>query len=190
MPQEPLVDARIVTFSDAAFNICSSTSYGQSGFVSGILYRTRSGDERTFHALDWGSTKQRRVTHSSYGAEIVACCDADDHGLNLKHALRSVFSEHDFAHVLIVDSKGLFDTITTLHDGREYRLRQTVQRIRDSFESQDINVMRWVQGPANVADALTKRSTHSHRLLNRIVSTGKLLLPQHRSFELDSEHWV
>ena len=141
-PRERVADARIVTFSDGAFNICSSTSYGQSGFVSGILYRTRSGDERTFHVIDWGSSKQRRVTHSSCGAEILACRDADDRGLNLKMAVRSIFSSHDFPHVLIVDMKGLFDTITTLHDGREYRLRQTVQRIRDSFESQEIDVMR------------------------------------------------
>lgn len=38
-------------------------------------------------------------------------------------------------HVIIVDSKSLYDTITTLHENRDYRLRQTVQRKRDSFES-------------------------------------------------------
>ena len=138
---------------------------------------------------DWGSKKQRRVTYSSYGAKIFAYFDADDYGLNLKHAYRSVFEKHDFPHVLIVYLKDLFDTITTLHDGREYRLRQTLQRVWDSFESQEINLMRLVRGPANVADAITKRSTHSHRFLKRSVRTGKLELPQHRSFELDSEHW-
>lgn len=36
-----------------------------------------------------------------------------------------------------MDSRGLFDTISTLHVGKEYRLRQTVQMIRDSFEDGD-----------------------------------------------------
>lgn len=188
-PRSKITDASIVTFSDASFNIRSGMSYGQSGFVSGILYRTADGDDKTFHPLDCGSSKQRRVTHSSYGAEVLACCNADDYGLNLKMAFRSVFENHDFPHVLVADSKGLFDTITTLHDGLEYRLRQTGQRIRDSFESHDIDVLRWVQGPAKIADAMTKRSTHSHRLLNRVMSTGILSLPQHKHFELESENW-
>lgn len=188
-PLSKITDACIVNISDASFNIRSGMSYGQSGFVSGILYLTANGDNKTFHPPDWGSSKQRRVTNSSYGDEILACRNADDHGLNLKMAFRSVFENHDFPHTLVVDSKGLFNTITTLHDGREYRLGQTVLRIRDSFDSPDIDVLRWVQGPANIADAMNKRSTHSHRLLNRVMSTGIFSLPKHMHFGLESENW-
>lgn len=105
-------------------------------------------------------------------------------------AMRSIFPKSSIEHVLQVDSKGLYDTITTLHEGGEYRLRQTVQRIRDSFETQDINVLRWVQSRANIADALTKRNLESHRLLNKILRTGYLSLPPHKSFELDSKYWI
>ena len=99
-------------------------------------------------------------------------------------------SGHSFRHMLLVDSKGLYDTISTLHEGREYRLRQTVQSIRDSFESQDIDLLRWVQGHANVADALTKFDLNSFALLNRIARSGRLRIPKHDHVQLDSAIWV
>ena len=105
-------------------------------------------------------------------------------------AISSLFPLDSFKHTLNVDSKGLYDTITTLHEGRDYRLRQTVQRIRDSFEAGQVNVIRWIQGKAVFADVLTKRTSISYRMLNRITSTGMLQLPAHRSFEVDIETWV
>lgn len=144
-----------------------------------------------YHLIDWASLKQRRVSYSSYGAEILACTEADDRGFNMKMALQSITQDNKrIPHVLNIDSKGLYDTITTLHEGREYRLRQTVQRIRDSFESGELDTLKWVQGIANIADALTKRNTTMHRTLNRIASTGRLVLPTHNSFELNSAEWV
>lgn len=103
--------------------------------------------------------------------------------------MMSLFPGHVFTHELNVDSKGLYDTVTTLHEGRDYRIRQTVQRIRDSFEEKELNVMRWVQGPVNISDALTERSTHSQRMLNKIAHGGLLSLPKHRTFAVDSERW-
>ena len=44
--------------------------------------------------------------------------------------------------ILSVDSHGLYSTITTLHDGQDYRLRPTVSRMRDSFENKEITVMQ------------------------------------------------
>ena len=103
---------------------------------------------------------------------------------------RMSIASGDIRHVLLVDSKGLYDTITTLHEGKEYRLLQTVQRRRDSFESRDMDVLRWIPGSVNISDALTKRNPTSHRLMNRICSSGILELPHHRSLELDSSEWV
>ena len=140
--------------------------------------------------LDWSSSKQHRVSNSSYGAEKLACAEADDRGFYITMCLRSIFPKKCFRHMILVDSKGLYDTISTLHEGREYRLRQTVQRIRDSFESQDIDVLRWVQGHANISDALTKFDVNSFALLNRIARSGRLRLPNHQHVQLDSSVWV
>lgn len=59
-------------------------------------------------------------------------------------------------HELNGDSKGMYDIITTLLEGKDYKLRQTIQRIRDSFDLEDRNRLLWVQGRYNIADALTK----------------------------------
>lgn len=79
-------------------------------------------------------------------------------------------------HELLFDSRGIHDTITTLHDSKEYRLRQTVQRMRDSFESHDLDVLRWIRGIFNIADRVTKRNAQTWRLLSDVLNSG--LLPE------------
>lgn len=67
------------TFSDASFNISITQSYGQTGFISGIQF-SNGEDDTIYYLVDWSSNKQRRISHSSYGAEILACTDGDDRG--------------------------------------------------------------------------------------------------------------
>lgn len=189
-PSDKVKKVSIRSFSDAAFNITKKSQYGQTGIIIGLEYESEN-DEKVYHIVDWASVKQKRVSYSSYGAEILACTEADDRGFNIKMAIQSLTTDNTHVpHVLSIDSKGLYDTITTLHEGREYRLRQTVQRIRDSFESGELDTLRWVQGIVNIADALTKRNTTMHRMLNRIAVNGKLELPTHKSFELHSKEWT
>lgn len=88
-----------------------------------------------------------------------------------------------------MDSRGLFDTITTLHEGRDYRLRQTVQRIRDSFESRELDTLRWIKGSANIADALTKRNPVLYRLLNDIFIDSRLYVNLAEGVQLSSVFW-
>lgn len=40
-------------------------------------------------------------------------------------------------------------------------LRQTVQRIRDSFKSEELDVLKWIQGFANIADRMIKHNPTS-----------------------------
>lgn len=75
-------DRAILIFSDAAFNTTSRQSYGHTGVISGLLLRQNDGLE-IYHAIHWVSAKQRWISHSLYGAEILACTDADDHRLSL-----------------------------------------------------------------------------------------------------------
>lgn len=62
--------------SDASFGIVSGRLYGQTGIITGLKIWITEGD-CTYHIIDWASTKQRRVSHSSYGAEILACAGTD-----------------------------------------------------------------------------------------------------------------
>lgn len=135
-------NAIMSSFSDASYP--RDRDYGQTGILCGLRVKEHGTDNRDiFHMIDWSSHRQKRVSYSSYGAEILACASADDRGFYLKEALNSLFPRHRTRHELSMDANALKDTITTLHEGTEYRLRQTVQRIRNSFESCDLNVLRY-----------------------------------------------
>ena len=191
-PNKPLVDAFIASFTDAAFNTSASKTYGQNGFVTGIAFRQEGSEENSFHVCDWNSSKQKRVCNSSFGAEILAAADADDRTFALRESIRSLFgptSSPGIRSHLYTDSMGLFDTISTLHDGREYRLRQTVQRIRDSFEAGDLDALLWIPGVDNVADALTKRSVELQRKLGEMCSRGTFPTISMKR-QLDSRSWA
>ena len=51
-PPAPVVEAKVTTFSDAAFNISPQRSYGQSGLVFRLQCKTRDGDGSLFYLLD------------------------------------------------------------------------------------------------------------------------------------------
>lgn len=62
--------------------------------------------------------------------------------------------------------------MTTLHEPREYRLRKTVARMRDSFESGELDEVKWIDGKSNLADALTKNNTELSEKLNLMMARG------------------
>lgn len=158
----------IYTLSDASHS-SESEVYGQTGVVCGLKIETTN---RTFyHAILWSSHKQRKIAYSSFGAEILAAADADDRGYYLKSALAYLFPQKLVRHQLLVDSKSLFETITTLHQTGDYRLRKVVARLRDSFEAKELNSVRWIRDSANYADALPKRNLPLSKRLNDMLSS-------------------
>lgn len=76
--------------------------------------------------------------------------------------------------ILTLDSLGLYRTITTLHDGKDYRLRSTVTKLKDSFEAEDIPVLQWVPGKQNISDAHMKRNPVMVHILNRVCNSGTI----------------
>ncbi len=166
VPANPSV--MYVSFSDASQG---KQSYGQTGYISGILFQTPT--ELVFHVLDWHSAKQTRISFSSIGAEILAAASSADRAGLMIAGIRAIHNaDVALPLVLTVDSLGLHATISTLHEGKDYRLRPTVSRLRDSFESGEISVLQWIPGQNNIADALTKRNVVMYRKLNNICNSG------------------
>ena len=183
-----ITEVLVCSFADASFNHSDMTGYGQTGLIKGLRIKLNDGMDR-FHALDWASAKQKRVSYSPYGAEVLACADADDRGFYLKTGLESMFMHTKIRSELSVDSRCLYDTVTTSHEGRDYRLRPTVQRIRNSFDNHELNHMRWIPGDINPADALTKRNPQTWKLLNEILSSGILCVNIESGYAVDSDLW-
>lgn len=133
--------------------------------------------------------KLRRVIHSSYGAEILACADADDGGYCLTQTVQKISRRKKVMRDLNVYSKGLDDKIKRHHEGNDYRLRQTVQLIRDSFQSEDLDSLKLIEGFVNLADPLTKHNPASFKPISTVLTSGKLELPNHDSYTLYCSEW-
>jgi hypothetical protein len=184
-PTQPR-DPHLIAWNDAAHGM----TYGQSGFLAGLQISGSIQDTPILHVLDWSSSKQHRVSFSSIGSEILAAASAADRGFALTASIRSLFP-HASTPVyfeLRVDAKGLYDTLTTLHESKDYRLRPTVARLRDSFGAKEICVLRWIPGPENLADCLTKGNFVVFCMLNPVMLAGRS--PRLSTFShVDSRHW-
>jgi len=131
--------------------------------------------DQIYHAIDWHSSRQSRVSFSSIGSEILAAATSADRASLYSESLKVVCQPSiDIPLTLVLDSLGLHSTISTLHEGRDYRLRPTVARLRDSYECGEISELLWIPGTCNIADALTKRNLAIHRTLNNVLNTGKI----------------
>lgn len=141
-----VTEMEVWNYWDTSFIITAGRDYGQTAIVTGLAIKSDNG-HRLFHLIDWHSRSQRRVSHSFYGGEILACVDADDCSFYLKQTMNTIENKRKIRNILHVDQRGLYDTTTTFYRGKEYRLRQTVQIIRDFFEDCEIDILRLVEAP-------------------------------------------
>lgn len=74
-----------------------------------------------------------------FGSKILALADKDDRGYDTNLSYESIFPTSKISHAILTDSKGLFDTITTMHEPKKYRLHKTVARVLYSFESGELD---------------------------------------------------
>lgn len=91
--------------------------------IAGIAYRQEGIKGIEIHVTDWSSSKQRRFCCCSFGAEILAAADNDDPKFKLLESIRYLFkptSMPAIKSVLHVDSKALYDDITTPYDRKDY----------------------------------------------------------------------
>lgn len=159
-----------LTFSDASQGI---SAYGQTGNISRDYFG--HGQHGTFQNINWMSAKQKRVCFSSVGAKIISTTTSIKRSAHIVKRIQSVSaSPLSVLSVLTVELHGLQQTITTLHDGTDYCLRQTVSRIRKSFECGYISAIKWIPSVQNIANALRKSNPCSHELLNKALVYGTL----------------
>lgn len=121
---------KLVTISDISHG-AGNELYGQTGIQCGLLAEDMGGHEHTFHPLSYRSHKQRLVSYSSFGVDILAAEDADDRSYDLKMSHDSIFVRRKMLHKIFVDSSGLFETNNTVNETRKYRHKKTAARVRD-----------------------------------------------------------
>lgn len=95
------VTAKLVTVSDASHGV-HGPEYGQSGGILGILIGNGKADGYLYYAFTWSICKQRRIYHSSFGAEIISAADNDDMDFCIKEALNYMYPYNTSKHELVL----------------------------------------------------------------------------------------
>lgn len=66
--------AVIISFSDTTHG-GKEFDYGQTGGVRGIKITSANGSGSVYYGIGWKSSKQKRISHSSFRAEIIEAAD-------------------------------------------------------------------------------------------------------------------
>lgn len=117
-----------------------------------------AGEKRIYHIIDWLSCKQSRLSFLSSRAEILAAAHSTDCFSFVEEHFRQLAGpKASIILALTIQSNEIYSTITTLHEGTDYRLWPTAARMRDSSETGKIGSVQWIPGAASLAEALTKK---------------------------------
>ena len=140
---------RLVVYSDASFaNRKDKTS--QLGYV--VCLADASGK---MSIVSYRSCKSPRVARSAMAAETLAFTTAFDAGYVIRHQLQTML-QVSVPMLMLIDSKSLFDVITSNRNTEEGRLMIDIFAARQAYGRGEIDNIGLVAGEHNIADDLTK----------------------------------
>lgn len=160
-------DIRIIAFADASHSPEGSQICYMIGTVFGEV-ETNS----IFHILAWASHKSRRPVKSTPAAEILAASEALDVLVPLRSAMESIIGIEIEAWEL-VDSKDLYQSLTTQRNSVDRSVRGDVNCIRFMFET-ELHTMGWIRGSVNPADIGTKPNSPLTSAVILMLATGRI----------------
>ena len=76
--------------------------------------------------------------------------------------------------IVAVDSRDLFDSLTSCHVPEDKSIRGDLQLIRYYFETKKIHRVVWIPGSLNLANLLTKRNSVLSDSLQLLLFEGRL----------------
>ena len=150
-----------MVFSDAS----RSNENSQLGFIFALLIGDLKA-KSTVHVLSWALHKCHRQVKSIGSAATIAASQAIDEVKLLKLALK-VLLQTSIEFVLVVESKALFDSLTSCRDATDRSIRGDVSVIRFQFETRSDDKVIWINGSSNLSDKLKKPT-----VLLQIVSSS------------------
>lgn len=158
----------VLVFSDAG----RTCDYGQLCFIAGLLFGDIS-EGSIFHVVSWSSRKSTRPVRSVGAAEILAAGEAIDEGKTIAHAYSILLGQHVDL-IIAVDSKDLFQSLSTQRNSIDKSIRADVNVIRHEFEVRNISSMIWLPGKLNFADIGTKMDSPLTLSTQLMFFTGRL----------------
>ena len=126
-----------------------------------------------FHPLTLISKRAKSPIKSVSYAKVLSASTAADEGTILKQAYNKLLGI-DVGFTIVVDTKDLYDTISTKRLPTDKTIKGDVSSLRYDFEVSVINRIIWLPGKFNIADPLTKRNSPIEKSLQLTMFTGLL----------------
>ena len=144
------------------------------------------GSGSVFHTLSWASHRSHRPVKSAGSAETIAAAQALDEGKLLKLAMQAVL-QIPIELILVVDSKDLFDSLTSCRNATDRAIRGDVSVIRYDFETKAVNKVIWIPGSCNLSDPMTKLNSALAQSLQLLLVGGEIPMDIDKSEERESD---
>ena len=152
-----------------------SLEAGQISTLSGLVFDDIA-EGSMFHVLGWSSHKARRPVKSTAAAEILAASEAIDDGKMLARTLSYIYKSR-IELVILLDSKDLYNSLSTQRNSVDKSVRDDVNYIRYDFECGNVSTIFWVPGKINLADPGTKPDSPLCEQLQITLNDGKISVP-------------
>jgi hypothetical protein len=161
-------DIQIVTFSDASLGNLPNKQHSGRGF---LVFLTNG---ETYNILSWSSNKIKRVVHSVFGAETLACVDATAEAQFVRQLISEILYR-DARKLIIpitafVDSRQLSDQVKSTSPCQDRRVRLDISELREEVSLGLIKSINWVPTAAMLADGLTKKGACCKNLCDTLGS--------------------
>lgn len=120
------------------------------------------------------SRRQRRVTHSSFAAEVYALLEGVREALELAaiHAHIHEGDEYRLAPIdAYTDNLSLYNTLDADGVVQPKEVGAAVQELREFYHGGSISTITWLRAHGQLADALTKAGRHTP--LQRTLRSGR-----------------
>jgi hypothetical protein len=122
--------------------------------------------------IHWSSIKCKRVTRSVLASELYGTA----HGFDIATAIKSTLDrilQINIPLILCTDSKSLYDCLVRLGTTQEKRLMIDIMCLRQAYERRLITEVKWINGEANPADAMTKSKPCA--ALTKLIDTNQMV---------------
>ena len=153
-------------YTDGSFNSLPN-GYSQGGQIAFLVDKHNNSSP-----IAWNSTKLRRVVRSALAAETLSFCDGCELGQYLYEMFRHINPALKPPVQGFVDSQSLYETLGTVSQVSDRRLRVEVSALRQMIDQGDIHV-NWLPKGKQLADVLTK-NTASDKLLVKVLEDGTI----------------
>lgn len=173
-----LKSAKLFVFVDGSFANNKDLS---SQLGCELVIATEREGENSFtirgNIIHWTSVKSHRVTRSALASEVLAMVLGADLAFVLSTTIRMITNKHGIPPIptiVCTDSLSLYESLVKLGTTTEKRLMIDVMALRESYEKRELHEVRWISGPDNPADAMTK--SVPNKALETLISTNELTI--------------